>query len=381
VAAVNAVSRAFGVFSAGLIVLSIIVVCHMVFVRAVLGQSSIWQTEFVTFSLIAATFLGAPYILLVHGHVCVDVVPLMLKTSARRRLHFIGSLFGAGLRRDLPLRVDSLVVGGLEHGPDHAVDVEGAHVDPDAVGAPGPGPAVPAISGRDLAGADAAGNALQPFGGGQAVTPLMIGLLIVVATLLVLATGCRSPSASAPWRWVHAGVRRLAQRAFRAGNGVRRPERFHPGVAADVHHHGRGGRFLARRLRPLRGAGALAAPRARLAGDFQHRRLRAVLGAHRLLAGHLRGDRQDGHPRDAQARLRRRPRHRRDRRRRHAGHPDPAQHHHDPLRHRLGNLDRPPVHRRHHPGPAAHRAVHGLGAVPQLEARHPAWSTTTAFTR
>ncbi|MBK9019456.1 MAG: TRAP transporter small permease [Sulfuritalea sp.] len=92
VAAVNAVSRAFGVFSAGLIVVSIIVVCHMVFVRAVLGQSSIWQTEFVTFSLVAATFLGAPYILLSRGHVCVDVVPLMLATSARRRLHFIGSL-------------------------------------------------------------------------------------------------------------------------------------------------------------------------------------------------------------------------------------------------------------------------------------------------
>lgn len=92
VAAVNAVSRAFGVFSAGLIVLSIIVVCHMVFVRAVLGQSSIWQTEFVTFSLVAATFLGAPYILLSRGHVCVDVVPLMLATSARRRLHFLGSV-------------------------------------------------------------------------------------------------------------------------------------------------------------------------------------------------------------------------------------------------------------------------------------------------
>lgn len=92
VTAVNAVSRAFGVFSAGLIVLSIIVVCHMVFVRAVLGQSSIWQTEFVTFSLVAATFLGAPYILLSRGHVCVDVVPLMLATSARRRLHFIGSV-------------------------------------------------------------------------------------------------------------------------------------------------------------------------------------------------------------------------------------------------------------------------------------------------
>jgi len=92
VAAVNAVSRAFGVFSAGLIVLSIFVVCHMVFVRAVLGQSSIWQTEFVTFSLVAATFLAAPYILLSRGHVCVDVVPLMITTSARRRLHFVGSV-------------------------------------------------------------------------------------------------------------------------------------------------------------------------------------------------------------------------------------------------------------------------------------------------
>ncbi len=92
VAAVHAVSRCFGVFAAALMVLSIIVVCHMVFVRTVLGQSSIWQTEFVTFSLVAATFLGAPFILLSRGHVCVDVVPLMLATSARRRLHFVGSV-------------------------------------------------------------------------------------------------------------------------------------------------------------------------------------------------------------------------------------------------------------------------------------------------
>lgn len=92
VAAVHATSRAFGVFAAGLIVLAIAVVCHMVFVRAVLGQSSIWQTEFVTFALVASTFLGAPYILLSRAHVCVDVVPLMLATSARRRLHFAGSI-------------------------------------------------------------------------------------------------------------------------------------------------------------------------------------------------------------------------------------------------------------------------------------------------
>ena len=91
VAAVHAVSRAFGVGAAGLILLSVGVVCQMVFVRAVLGQSSIWQTEFVTFSLVAATFLGAPYILLTRGHVAVDVVPLMLGSPGRRRLHLVGS--------------------------------------------------------------------------------------------------------------------------------------------------------------------------------------------------------------------------------------------------------------------------------------------------
>ena len=92
VRAVHALSRAFGVFSAGLILLSVGVICHMVFVRAVLGESSIWQTEFVTFALIAATFLGAPYILLTRGHVNVDVLPLLVQQPARRKLHFIGSV-------------------------------------------------------------------------------------------------------------------------------------------------------------------------------------------------------------------------------------------------------------------------------------------------
>jgi TRAP-type C4-dicarboxylate transport system permease small subunit len=94
VRATHAVSRALGVLSAGLILLSVAVVCHMVFVRAVLGQSSIWQTEFVTFALVSATFLGAPYILLTRGHVAVDVVPLMVATPARRRLHGIGTVIG-----------------------------------------------------------------------------------------------------------------------------------------------------------------------------------------------------------------------------------------------------------------------------------------------
>jgi len=94
VAAIEAVSRLFGVVAAGLILLSVGVVCQMVFVRAVLGQSSVWQTEFVTFSLVAATFIGAPYILLTRGHVAVDVVPLMVGVPVRRLMSLFGSAIG-----------------------------------------------------------------------------------------------------------------------------------------------------------------------------------------------------------------------------------------------------------------------------------------------
>lgn len=92
VAVVQAASRVTGVFAAGLILLSVFVVCQMVFVRAVLHESSIWQTEFVIFAVVASTFLGAPYILLTRGHVNVDVLPLMLEDPGRRLLHLVGSL-------------------------------------------------------------------------------------------------------------------------------------------------------------------------------------------------------------------------------------------------------------------------------------------------
>jgi TRAP-type C4-dicarboxylate transport system permease small subunit len=61
----------------------VIVVCEMVFVRYVLNQNTIWQTDFVTWSLVGATFIGSPYLLLSRGHVNVDVLPLHLKGRAR----------------------------------------------------------------------------------------------------------------------------------------------------------------------------------------------------------------------------------------------------------------------------------------------------------
>ena len=55
----------------------------MVFVRYVLNQNTIWQTDFVTYSLVAATFIGSPYVLLTRGHVNVDVLPLLPRRRAR----------------------------------------------------------------------------------------------------------------------------------------------------------------------------------------------------------------------------------------------------------------------------------------------------------
>ena len=81
-----------GVFAAGLMVVSVLVVCHMIFVRAVLGDSSIWQTEFVTYALVAATFLGAPYILLTRGHVNVDLLPMFLGDRQRMALAWLASI-------------------------------------------------------------------------------------------------------------------------------------------------------------------------------------------------------------------------------------------------------------------------------------------------
>jgi len=92
VRAVEAASRLFGVAAAGMILVSVVVVCQMVFVRAVLHESTIWQTEFVMYLLVAATFIGAPYILLTRGHVAVDVLPLMAAPPMRRRLHAAATL-------------------------------------------------------------------------------------------------------------------------------------------------------------------------------------------------------------------------------------------------------------------------------------------------
>lgn len=85
------ISRICGISAAILIFLSVLIVCQMVVIRYVLQESVIWQTEFVTYSLIAATLIGSPYVLLTKGHVNVDLVPLYISYKARFYLALFAS--------------------------------------------------------------------------------------------------------------------------------------------------------------------------------------------------------------------------------------------------------------------------------------------------
>jgi TRAP-type C4-dicarboxylate transport system permease small subunit len=86
----RSVSMLCGIVAAGLIALAVLVVCQMVFVRYALNSTTIWQTDFVTYSLIGATFIGSSYVLMTHGHVNVDILPHYLGAKGKRALRIFG---------------------------------------------------------------------------------------------------------------------------------------------------------------------------------------------------------------------------------------------------------------------------------------------------
>jgi TRAP-type C4-dicarboxylate transport system permease small subunit len=81
--AVTFLSRVAGVIAAFLIGFAVLVICDMVTERYIFDRTTIWQIDVVTYSIIAATFVGSAYVLMTRGHVNVDVLPLHLKPRAR----------------------------------------------------------------------------------------------------------------------------------------------------------------------------------------------------------------------------------------------------------------------------------------------------------
>jgi len=90
---IDLASRTAGVAATVLLAAAVLVVCQMIFIRYVLNASTIWQTEFVIYAIVASTFIGSPYVLLHKGHVRVDLLPNALGGRWRLALDWVaGSL-------------------------------------------------------------------------------------------------------------------------------------------------------------------------------------------------------------------------------------------------------------------------------------------------
>lgn len=86
---IHTLSRICGIAAALMIVSSVFIVCQLVFMRYVLNESTVWQTEVVTYLMIGATLVGMPYVQLLRGHINVDLLPLYLQKAPRKILFFI----------------------------------------------------------------------------------------------------------------------------------------------------------------------------------------------------------------------------------------------------------------------------------------------------
>ncbi|MDX5376044.1 MAG: TRAP transporter small permease [Halomonas sp.] len=87
-------SRSAAYLAAVMFIAGVAAICHMVFVRYVLGMSTSWQTEFTIFSVTGAMLLGSPYVLMTGGHVAITLLPDLVGGIGQRIMQWIASLFG-----------------------------------------------------------------------------------------------------------------------------------------------------------------------------------------------------------------------------------------------------------------------------------------------
>ncbi len=91
---VERLSKASAALAVAMLIASMLVISHMIFIRYVFRAPTIWHTDFAVYSATASIFLGAPYVLLTKGHVGVDVVEMMVPVGARRLLQLAGAMLG-----------------------------------------------------------------------------------------------------------------------------------------------------------------------------------------------------------------------------------------------------------------------------------------------
>lgn len=90
----DALSSIVAVIAGFLLAIGVLAICHMIFMRYILGESTIWQTEFTIFSITASMLLGTPYVLMTGGHVAVTALPDVIGGVIRKIMLLIASLVG-----------------------------------------------------------------------------------------------------------------------------------------------------------------------------------------------------------------------------------------------------------------------------------------------
>ncbi|MEJ8473232.1 TRAP transporter small permease subunit [Roseibium algae] len=91
---VSALSRLAAVAALLLLASAILVVTQMVVIRYFLNASTVWQTEFVIYALVAMTFLASPFVLMEKGHVNVDLIYMHLHGPFLKIVQSLAGLFG-----------------------------------------------------------------------------------------------------------------------------------------------------------------------------------------------------------------------------------------------------------------------------------------------
>lgn len=89
-------SRVAGVAAAFLIAIAVLVICDMVIERYIFNLTTVWQIDVVTYTIVAATFVGSAYVLMTRGHVNVEILPLHAGPRFRYWLAVVTGLLALG---------------------------------------------------------------------------------------------------------------------------------------------------------------------------------------------------------------------------------------------------------------------------------------------
>ena len=95
----NWLAKICGIFAAGCLFLSIVIITELVFERYLFKNAITWQTELVTMLLVASTFIGSVYVLSEKAHVSMEwiydflskknIIRLKIFTSSISLLFFL----------------------------------------------------------------------------------------------------------------------------------------------------------------------------------------------------------------------------------------------------------------------------------------------------